>query len=139
MKAELTDLGNSIIIKDFKFYPNELHRGNPYNTAFKIYISSGSFSGFGDCEYDIREFERFVIGLDEMYNFKRSSVVFKDICYGSEIIFTMSKLGSIEVKGTVYADGMLHSLTFCFRTDQSVFLPFIFGLKKLIENANIKK
>ena len=72
----------------------------------------------------------------DLYDFKRNSVVFKDICYGSEIVFTMSKLGSIEVKGTVYADGMQHSLTFCFNTDQSVFLPFIRKLKKMVENAD---
>ena len=67
-----------------------------------------------------------------MYEFKRKSVVFKDICYGSEIVFTTNQLGHIEVKGTVYADGMQHSLTFCFHTDQSILLSFINGLKKLI-------
>ena len=139
MKAELQDRGNSIVINNFNFYPNELQRGNPYNTTFNIVVISGSFRGFGDCEYDIREFKRFVLELEEMYNFKRSSVVFKDICYGSEIIFEMNKTGSIEVKGTIYADGMQHSLTFCFNTDQSIFTPFIDGLKKLIRNDSIQK
>ena len=139
MKAEFIDQGNSITIEKFVFYAEELRRGNPYNTTFLVFIKSGSFSGFGDCECDIKEFKRFVLELQEMYDFKRSSVVFKDICYGSEIIFTMSKLGSIEVKGTVYADGMQHNLTFCFNTDQSTFLPFVRELKKLVENADIQK
>ena len=139
MKAEFIDQSNSIKIENFVFYQNELQRGNPYNTTFLIFVTSGLFSGFGDCECDIKEFKRFVLELQEMYDFKRSSVVFKDICYGSEIIFTMSKLGSIEVKGTVYADGMQHNLTFCFNTDQSAFLPFVRELKKLVENADIQK
>ena len=136
MKAEFIDQCNSITIDEFIFYADELRRGNPYNTTFLVFVTSGSFSGFGDCECDIKEFKRFVLELQDMYDFKRNSVVFKDICYGSEIVFTMSKLGSIEAKGTVYADGMQHSLTFCFNTDQSVFLPFILKLKKMVENAD---
>ena len=137
MEAKFIDQSNSIKIENFVFYQNELQRGNPYNTTFLIFVTSGSFSGFGDCECDIKDFQRFVYELQEMCDFKRNSVAFKDICYGSEIVFTMSKLGSIEIKGTVYADAMLHSLTFCFNTDQSVFLPFVCGLKKMIENADV--
>ena len=137
MKAEFIDQENSIVIDNFNFHPNELRRGNPYNTTFSIFVTSGLFRGFGDCEYDIREFKRFVFELQEMYDFRRSTVVFEDICYGSEITFTMNKLGGIEIKGTVYADAMLHSLTFQFNTDQSVILPFIHKLKKLVENAEI--
>ena len=137
MKAELIDQSNSIKIENFVFYQNELQRGNPYNTTFLIFVTSGLFSGFGDCECDIKDFQRFVYELQEMYDFKKPFVAFKDICYGSEIVFTMSKLGSIEIKGTVYADAMRHSLTFCFNTDQSTFLPFVCGLKKMIENADV--
>lgn len=139
MKAEFIDQCHSITIDKFVFYADELRKGNPYNTAFLIFVTSGSFSGFGDCECDMKEFKRFVYELQEMYDFKRNAVVFKDICYGSEIVFTMSKLGSIEIKGTVYADGKLHSLTFCFHTDQSAFLPFVRGLKKMVENVDIQK
>ena len=137
MKAEFTDQSNSIKIENFVFYQNELQRGNPYNTTFLIFVTSGLFSGFGDCECDIKDFQRFVYELQEMYDFKKNFVAFKDICYGSEIVFTMSKLGSIEIKGTVYADSMQLSLTFCFNTDQSAFLPFVCGLKKMIENADV--
>lgn len=135
MKVELIDRGNSITIDNFLFYPNELQGGNPYNTSFLVFVTSGPFSGFGDCEYDMREFRRFVMELRDMYDLKRSSVVFKDICYGSEIVFTMNKRGGIEIKGNVYADGREHGLTFCFSTDQSSFLPFINGLKKLVADA----
>ena len=137
MKTEFIDQCNSIAIDKFVFYADEQRRGNPYNTTFLIFVTSGLFSGFGDCECDIKDFQRFVYELQEMYDFKRNSVAFKDICYGSEIVFTMSKLGSIEIKGTVYADAMLHSLTFCFNTDQSTFSPFVCGLKKMIENADV--
>ncbi len=136
MRAELIDQGNSIAIDNFIFHPNQLRRGNTYNTTFLVFVTSGSFSGFGDCEYDIKEFKQFVFELQDMYDFKRNSVVFQDICYGSKIVFTMNKLGSIKIKGILYADGMQHSLTFCFGTDQSVLMPFINGLKKLIENAD---
>ena len=138
MKAKLIDRGNSITIDNFIFYPNELQKENPYNTEFSIFVTSGSFSGCGECEYDIREFKRFIFELEEMYDFKRNTVALKDICYGSEIIFTMNKLGSTEIKGTVYADETQHSLTFCFVTDQSVLLQFINDLKKLVELNNLK-
>ena len=137
MKAEFIDQDHSITIDQFVFHKDELCQGNPYNTTFLVFITSGSFSGFGDCEYDIKEFKRFVLELEKMYRFKRKMVVFKDICYGSEIVFAMNQLGGIEIKGTVYADAMEHSLTFCFHTEQSFLLPFINGLKKLIEHANI--
>lgn len=139
MRVEFADQGNSIAIEEFVFYPDELHRGNPYNTTFSVFVTSGSFSGFGDCEYDIKEFRRFVFELQEMYDFKRNLVKFNDICYGSEILFTMDQLGHIEISGTVYADATQHSLTFHFDTDQSSFMPFISGLKKMIGNIHIPK
>lgn len=135
MKAECRDQGNYLVIDNFVFYPDELRRGNPYNTTFDVFVESdsGCFRGRGECEYDIKRFRQFVAELQEMYDLKRTSVVFEDICYGSKITFTMNKLGSIEIIGSVYADGMQHSLTFSFYTDQSVFLPFINELHKLIE------
>lgn len=133
MKAELQDQGNSIVIDNFNFYPSELRNGNPYNTTFNIFVTSGSFRGFGDCEYNITEFKRLICELEEIYQFKRSTATLKDICYGSEITFTMNRLGSVKICGTVYADSMQHSLTFTFSTDQSVLLHFINDLKKLLE------
>ncbi len=127
MKAEFNDGNNSIRIDNFVFSPYDMFRVN-----FDVYVTSGSFCGFGECEYVIKEFSKFVSELQKMYDFKRKSVIFNDICYGSKITFTMDRSGHIEISGTVYADAMQHSMTFCFNTDQSVFLPFINGLKKLI-------
>ena len=105
---------------------------------FLIFVKSGLFSGCGDCEDDIESFKQFVFELQELYDFKRSSVTFQDMCYGSKIVFTMNKVGVIQVKGTVYADAMEHSMSFCFGVDQSFLLPFINELKTMIEAVNIE-
>lgn len=130
MKTELIDGSNSIRIDNFTFSPYDIYRVN-----FDVYVTSGYFGGYGECEYDTRDFSKFVSEMQAMYDFKRKSVTFKDICYGSEIIFSIDRAGRVVIKGTVYADAMEHSMTFCFNTDQSVLLPFINGLKKMIEKC----
>ena len=130
MKTELIDGNNSIRIDNFAFSPYDIFR-----VTFDIYVTSGSFSGYGECEYHTGYFSKFVSEMQKMYDFKRKSVTFKDICYGSEIIFTIDRAGHVVIKGTVYADAMEHSMTFCFNTDQSALLPFINGLKKMIEKC----
>ena len=51
---------NLFSIEYFKTYLNEAERGNPYNTTFSIRVVSGAFCGYASCEYDIKEFSRFV-------------------------------------------------------------------------------
>lgn len=137
MKAELLYLGNSIVIDDFRVYPNEVKRGNPYNTTFRLLVVSGSgaFSGVGECEYDIKKFRQFVCELQELYDFQRKTVELCDICYGSKVLFELNKTGSLEIRGTVYADAKEHSLTFTFLADQSVLSSFIRGLLRLLESV----
>ena len=78
---------NLFAIEYFKTYLNEAERGNPYNTTFSIRVVSGAFCGYASCEYDIKEFSRFVNEMEEIYSFKRSKAELNDICYGSKVIF----------------------------------------------------
>lgn len=40
--------------------------GNPYNTTFTIRVFSGLFSGFGECEYDIKDFIKFTKEINNL-------------------------------------------------------------------------
>ena len=132
MKADLLYLGNSLSITDFAHSAEDAKNENPYNTSFSIFVVSGAFSGKGDCEYDIKDFRRFISELQELYAFKRDTVELHDICYGSYVVFRLHKTGEVDIHGTLYADGKEHSLTFTFYADQSALPPFIKGLLQLI-------
>ena len=132
LPAELKYGENLISIENFETYTSEVERENPYNTTFDIRVCSGAFSGYTDCEYDIKQFRIFVSELREMYNFKRSSVELSEICYGSTVRFSMEKTGKIEVSGEIYGEAKEHSLIFVFSADQTSLLPFIKALEGMI-------
>lgn len=124
---------NYIEVANFKHYPEDAANANPYNSGFNLYVLSGDFMGIGECEYDIKEFRRFVSELEEMYEFKRYSVELSEICYGAKIIFEMNRTGQINVSGTIYGSCMLHSMTFEFEADQTALPPFIKQLREILE------
>lgn len=138
MKAELTYLQNALVIENFTYYAEEEARGNPYNTTFTLRVVSGSFSGIANCEYDMKDFKRFILQLNELYDFKRTSVELSDICYGSNVVFALDKVGHLEIKGTIYGCAMEHSMTFVFTADQSALPPLIQTLSALVEESERK-
>ena len=95
-------------------------------------MRSGSFSGVAPCEYDIKEFQKFVQELLEMFDFKKQTVMLNDICYGSNVKFEADKTGHIEVSGKIFGEAMEHSLKFSFVTDQFVLKQFISELQNVI-------
>jgi len=132
MNSSISYGNNLLEIWDFIHYPEEEKRGNPYNCTFNLKVVSGMFSGIAPCEYDIKEFEKFILKLEDMYHFKRASVELKDICYGSNVVFSMDKLGHIDVCGTIYGEAMIHEMKFEFHIDQTVLPMFIDELKSFL-------
>lgn len=96
MSATIMYGNNLLEITDFVHYPEEVKRGNPYNCTFNLKVISGVFSGIASCEYDIKNFQELILAFEDMYQFKRISVELKDICYGSNIVFSMDNLGHID-------------------------------------------
>lgn len=133
MTATISYGNNLLEIIDFIHYPEEVKRGNPYNSTFNLKIVSGVFSGVSPCEYDIKDFSKFICELEEMYQFKRESVELKDICYGTNVLFSMDKLGQIEISGTIYGEAMIHEMKFEFNIDQTVIPRFIGELKSFLK------
>ena len=132
MEAKLEYLGNLIEILDFRHSVEDEKSGNPYNCSFNIRIVSGTFSGLADgCEYDYKEWKKFVEQLNDLILFKTNEAILFEIGYGGKISFKGDKLGHIEISGLVYGNAMTHSLQFEFTTDQTVFPSFISELKKL--------
>ena len=128
--------GNNLLeITDFMHYPEEVKRGNPYNCTFNLKVISGVFSGIAPCEYDIKEFQKFILELEEMYQFKRATTELKDICYGTNVLFSMDKLGHFEMAGTIYGEAMEHEMKFEFHVDQTVIWPFVNELKDLVRES----
>ena len=128
--AKLIHEDNFLIINDFTYHKEDIY----YNTSFDLEVRSGSFSGVAPCEYDIKEFRRFVKELLEMYDFKKQIVMLNDICYGSNVKFEADKTGHIEVSGEIFGKAMSHSLTFSFVTDQFVLRQFISELQDAIND-----
>lgn len=126
--AKLIYEDNFLIINNFTFHQDDIY----YNTSFDLEVRSGSFSGVAPCEYDIKEFRKFVQELLEMYNFKKQIVMLNDIGYGSNVKFEADKTGHIEVSGEIFGEAMEHSLKFSFITDQFVLKQFISELQDTI-------
>ena len=126
--AKLMYEDNYLIINNFIYHQKDIY----YNTSFDLEIRSGSFSGVAPCEYDIKEFRKFVEDLLEMYDFKKQIVMFNEICYGSNVKFEADKTGHITVSGEIFGEAMEHSLKFSFMIDQSVLDKFISELQNLI-------
>jgi glutamate formiminotransferase len=126
--AKLIYEDNFLIITNFAYYQEDIY----YNTSFNLEVRSGSFSGVAPCEYDIKEFRKFVQELLEMYNFQKQIVMLNDICYGSNVKFEADKTGHIEVSGEIFGEAMVHSLKFSFVTDQFVLKQFILELQDMI-------
>lgn len=133
MTARFDYAGDFIEIKNFFYSSEDDINGNPYNTTFDLTVSSGDFSGCAPCEYDIKEFRRFIDGLEDLYNFKTNEVLFDDICYGSKVKFLMNKTGKLEISGKIFGRAVEHSLEFVFLADQTALNPFINELKEMIE------
>ncbi len=126
--AKLMHEDNYLIINNFIYHQEDIY----YNTLFNLEVRSGSFSGVGPCEYDIKEFRQFVQELLEMYDFKKQIVILNEICYGSTVKFEADKTGHITVSGEIFGEAMEHSLKFSFVTDQFVLKIFISGLQNMI-------
>lgn len=132
MGAKLEYCANIIEIVNFCHSVEEESSGNPYNCSFDIRIVSGMFSGVADgCEYDYKEWRKFVEQLNNLILFKTDKVVLHEIGYGGTINFVGDGLGHIEVSGLVYGNAMSHSLQFEFMTDQTAFPSFLTELQSL--------
>ena len=130
MTARLEFLGNYVEIRNFDYCAEEEQWGNPYNCSFDIRVVSDGFSGGADgCEYDYKEWKKFLSQLESLYCFESREAILSEICYGSTVKFTMDSSGHIEVSGLVYGNTMAQSLKFCFGADQTVLEPFIMELK----------
>ena len=134
--AKLVYNDRCISFENFRHSAEDAAAGSPYNTALDVRIISGSFSGYGRCECDIKNFKKFVAELQALYHFKRSTVDFFDICYGSELHIDMSKTGQLTLRGVLHGEEMLQSLTFEFNADQTVLPPFIAKLQEWIAYEN---
>ena len=129
---ELKHCGNSLVISDFQYNQEDAKSGNPYNTTFTITVVSESFKGVGECEYDIKNFVAFAKQINELYEFRRSNVELREICYGSHISFDMDKTGHVAISGELFGHAMIHSMKFEFDADQTSLKPFANSLKQAI-------
>lgn len=132
MDAKFIYCDNLFEIQDFIHDEESERTGNPYNCTFKIKVISNSFSGVAEgCEYDYKEWKKFVEQLDDLRNFKTNEVTLQEIGYGGTVRFIGDKLGHIEVSGLIYGEHMTHSLQFEFTADQTALLSFIRELENL--------
>lgn len=124
------DTCEKLIISDIFISYNDYYSGNPYNTKFKVKVSSGDFSGTSQFQYNIKDFIDFVEEINRLYDFRTKKVKLKDISYGSNIEFYMDKAGYLTISGNIFGESMEHSLTFKFVTDQSTIKTFCRSLYK---------
>ena len=127
---ETGNIYEQLVISNINVSHEDYHNGNPYNTTFNVNVTSGGFSGFSKFEYDFKEFILFIKAIKDLCTFKIQIVELKDICYGSEIRFSLDKMGHVNVSGTVYGKAVEHTLIFTFNTDQTALVPFSNALYK---------
>lgn len=120
---ELRDGENLLSLREIRYSPTDAQIGC-YNTVFSVKVISGEFAGAGDCECDWKEFLRFVAELNELYDFRRYEVEFRDIEWGSWFKFLINKAGNLTISGHLYG-ATLQTLDFAFRTDQTALRPFL--------------
>lgn len=129
--VELRDVKNLLAFRDICHSPEDA-RLSSYNTECYVKVVSGEFSGLGEWECDWKDILRFTEELEEMYQFRRREVEFRDIDWGNWLKFTLDRTGHIEISGLLRGrDGGTHTLTFEFRTDQTALAPFLRQLKEL--------
>lgn len=133
MCAEILFENNALKIENFLFSREDATDGNPYNCIFDVYVKSAPFCGTASFEYDIKEFKRFIAELEKMFLFESERAELNDIGYGSQVVFTMDKLGHMKIQGRIYGEARMQMLQFLFVADQTVLGGFIKDLKRLIE------
>ena len=130
--ATLTFDENKLEIIDFEHYVSDEEAGNPYNCYFRIKALSDGFSALSaGCEYDYKEWKRFIESLEQLISFEIKKVSLIEICVGNHIEFVCDRTGHIIISGEIGSDAGSHFLKFEFRTDQTALQPFIRELKKL--------
>lgn len=131
-------LFKQLVIEDIEVFADRIIVGNPYNTTFKVKVVSGCFSGISQFECDIKNFQRFIKEINEMYRFQRFEVSLDDICYGASIKFILSSIGHLNISGTIFGDTSEHSLCFAFDTDQTAIEDFCKSLNDEVQTSKWK-
>ena len=131
--AEIRCAGNLFAIENFRVCPEEKEQGNPYNRTFSIRVVSESFSGYAFCEYDMKEFIRFVSEMQELFRFKQNKTELNDICYGSKVVFCIDKTGHLDISGKIFGHAAKHCLEFRFAADQTCLNGFIQTINRYIK------
>lgn len=122
---------NLLAFRDICHSPEDARLGS-YNTECYVKVVSGEFTGLGGWECDWKDILRFAEEIEEMCEFRRREVEFRDIDWGNWLKFTLNKTGHIEISGLLRGrDSGAHTLTFEFRTDQTALAPFLRQLKGL--------
>lgn len=132
MTARLAFEENYLEIANFRYYPEEAARGNPYNCTFDLAVRSCGFGGTAPCEYDIKDFRQFAADLRKLYDFEKNSVTLDDMCCGSRVEIAMDRAGHMKVSGKIFGWAMDHSLEFTFPADQTVLLRFYEELGEIL-------
>lgn len=129
---------NFIEILNFKHYPEDLVFGSPYNTVFDLRVQSqdGRFKGEGYFEVDLKDVQKFVGELQEMYDLKRQSVKLTNwVIDDQEVELIMEPTGQITVYGSV--SSFTDALEFEFEADQTALPVFIKGLKEILREYDL--
>lgn len=125
---EWKDGRNLLAFRDILHSPKQAQEGH-YNTAFHVKVISGEYAGLGEWECDWNALRQFGEELEELYQFQRNEVEFRDIEWGNWLRFALKRTGQINVSGFLqYVD---HELKFEFCTDQTTLKPFLQRLRQI--------
>lgn len=125
---------NYIEIVNFKHYPEDF----TYNTVFDLRVQSqdGRFAGEGYYEVDLKDVQKFVGELQEMYDLKRQSVKLTNwVSHDQEVELIMERTGRITVYGTV--SSFTDVLEFEFEADQTALPTFIKDIKEILREYDL--
>ena len=106
----------------------------PTNTLMTIYVKSGFYTGHATMDINIKEFKKFIINLQKIYETLNGEAIIKET-YGYQMYlsFEGDGLGHINVRGLLVngdMNGNMQRLEFENNIDQTVLRKFINDLKQ---------
>lgn len=122
----------SFMILNFRYFDGDPRNG--VNLLFSVHVVSGAFGGFGDFEYNIDEFKKFIISMTDMYELKTNKVILKDQMYHGRnwVEFTMDHLGHLGIEGELDEPSGSQFIHFALGADQTYLKSFIDSMRWIL-------
>lgn len=111
--------GDNFIIRNISISLEDKKRGNKFNTEFEIDVVSHNYCGKSLFIVDFNDIYIFAECLYKLNKTLSGTALIKDLSLGSQVIFSINRLGRISIEGDLYSEHKEQLLKFNFDIDQT--------------------